>query len=42
MKISVSVRMKEVMPGRIIDEENDYDNNVEGDVVEGPILCVGR
>ena len=25
---------------RIMDEENDWDRNVEGDVVEGPVVCV--
>ena len=23
-------------------EENYWDDNVEGDVVEGPVVCVGR
>ena len=23
-------------------EENDLDHNVEGDAVEGPVVCVGR
>ena len=27
---------------RIMDEENDWDHNVEGDAVEGPIVCVSR
>ena len=27
---------------RIINEENDLDRNVEGDAVEGPIVCVSR
>ena len=24
---------------RIMNEENDWDNNVEGDAVEGPVVC---
>ena len=27
---------------RIMNEENDWDQNVEGDVVEGPVVCVSR
>ena len=27
---------------RIVNEENDWDHNVEGDAVEGPVVCVGR
>ena len=27
---------------RIMNEENDWDRSVEGDAVEGPIVCVGR
>ena len=27
---------------RIMNEENDWDHNVEGDAVEGPVVCVGR
>ena len=27
---------------RIMNEENDLDCNVEGDAVEGPVVCVGR
>ena len=27
---------------RIMNEENDWDRNVEGDAVEGPVVCVGR
>ena len=27
---------------RILNEENDWDHNVEGDVVEGPVVCVSR
>ena len=26
---------------RIMNEENDWDHNVEGDAVEGPVVCVG-
>ena len=26
----------------IMNEENDWDRNVEGDVVEGPVVCVSR
>ena len=26
----------------IMNEENDWDCNVEGDAVEGPIVCVSR
>ena len=26
----------------IMDEENDWDHNVEGDAVKGPVVCVGR
>ena len=26
----------------IINEENDLDHNVEGDAVEGPVVCVSR
>ena len=26
----------------IMDEENDWDRNVEGDAVEGPVVCVSR
>ena len=25
---------------RIMNEENDWDHNAEGDVVEGPVVCV--
>ena len=25
---------------RIMNEENDWDRNVEGDAVEGPVVCV--
>ena len=27
---------------RIMNEENDRDHNVEGDAVDGPVVCVGR
>ena len=27
---------------RIINEENDWDHNVEADTVESPVVCVGR
>ena len=27
---------------RIMNEENDWDHNVEGDAVEGPVVCVSR
>ena len=27
---------------RMMNEENDWDNIVEGDAVEGPIVCVWR
>ena len=27
---------------RIANEENDWDHNMEGDAVEGPVICVGR
>ena len=27
---------------RIMNEENDRDHNVEGDEVEGPVVCVSR
>ena len=27
---------------RIMNEENDWDRNVEGDAVEGPVVCVSR
>ena len=26
----------------IMNEENDWDRNVEGDAVEGPVVCVSR
>ena len=27
---------------RIMNEENDWDHNIEGDAVEGPVNCVSR
>ena len=27
---------------RIMNDENDWDHNVVGDAVEGPVICVGR
>ena len=27
---------------RIMNEANDWDRNVEGDAVEGPVVCVSR
>ena len=27
---------------RIMNEENDLDRNVEGDALEGPVVCVNR
>ena len=27
---------------RIMNEENDWDRNVEVDAVEGPVVCVSR
>ena len=27
---------------RFMNEENDWDHNVEGDAVEGPVGCVSR
>ena len=27
---------------RIMNEENDWNHNVEGDAVEGPLVCVSR
>ena len=42
MESSVSVRRKEVKCGRIMNEENDWGHNVEGDAVEGHVVCVSR
>ena len=42
----VSVGWKEVVRKdnmeRIMNEENGWDRNVEGDTVEGPVVCVSR
>ena len=27
---------------RFVNEENDWDHNVKGDAVEGPVVCVCR
>ena len=27
---------------RIMSEENDWDHNMEGDAVDGPVVCVSR
>ena len=27
---------------RIMNEEHDWDHNVDGDAVDGPVVCVGR
>ena len=27
---------------RIMNEENDWDHNIDGDAVESPVLCVSR
>ena len=27
---------------RIMNKDNDWDHNVEGDAVEGPVVCVNR
>ena len=27
---------------RIMNDENDWDRNVEGDAVKGPVVCVSR
>ena len=42
MESCVSVRRKKVMSGRIMNEENDWDHNVEGYAVEGQVVCVSR
>ena len=36
----VSVRKKEENSGRIMNGKNEKDHNVEGDAVEGPVVCV--
>ena len=34
--------LKEILGGgMIMNEENDLDHKVEGDAVEGPVVCVG-
>ena len=38
----VSVRRKLVNSGRIMNEENDWDHNVEGVAVEGTVVCVSK
>ena len=46
MESCVSVSRKEVVwmdcMERIMDEENDWDHNVGGNTVEGPVVCVDR
>ena len=46
MKSCVLVRRKEVVlkdyMERIMNEENDWDHNVEGDAVEDQVVCVSR
>ena len=46
MESCVSVGWKEVKSKdymeRIMNEENDWDRNVEGDALEGPVVCVSR
>ena len=42
MKSCVSVRWKEVKSGRIMNEEDVWDQYVEVDAVEGPVVCVSR
>ena len=46
MESCVSVRRKKVVwkdyMERIMNEENDWDHNVEGDAAECPVVCVGR
>ena len=27
---------------RVLSDENDWDHNVEGDAVEGPVICISR
>ena len=27
---------------RLMNEDNDWDHNVQGDAVEGPVVCVSR
>ena len=28
--------------GKIVNKQNVWDHNMEGDAVEGPVVCVGR
>ena len=44
MESCVSMRWKEVISGLYgkNNEENDWYHNVEGDAVEGPVVCVSR
>ena len=35
-------RMNEKDHERIMNVENDWDHNVDGNAVEGPVVCVGR
>ena len=42
MESCVSLRRKAVKSGRIMNEENDWDHNVEGDAVKGPVVCLSR
>ena len=46
MEICVSVRKRGKVwkdhKERMMNEENDWDHNVEGDAVEGPVVCVSR
>ena len=46
MESCVSVRRKKLVwkdyLERIKNEENEWDHNVEGDAVEGPVVCVSR
>ena len=45
MESCVSLKRKHIVWKdymEIMNEENDWDHNVEGDAVEGPLVCVGR
>ena len=42
MESCVSVRRKMVKSGRIMNKENDWDNNVEIDIVDVTVVCVSR
>ena len=45
MKRCASVRRKDVSKyyiKMIINKENDWDHSVEGEAVEGTVVCVGR